>query len=165
MRSKCRCSCVLQFTRWRTVCCVLHRPMSQVIHRLEWYLFLFMLAFHIYFYWKKSKIHQTKLAYINSFNNFIILKHTKFVANVLVPYRNNLLTYIKTTIVSSYISTTIIVCLFNVWEYKHIPSTFIQCMNIIFISSTSDIYFLMSTLKKIYIKSHIKIHVCFLKVT
>ena len=36
MRSKCRCSCVLQFTRWRTVCCVLHRPMSQVIHRLEW---------------------------------------------------------------------------------------------------------------------------------
>ena len=39
MRSKCRCSCVLQFTRWRTVCCVLHRPMSQVILRLECLLF------------------------------------------------------------------------------------------------------------------------------
>ena len=32
MRSKCRCSCVLQFTRRRAVSCVLHRPTSQVIH-------------------------------------------------------------------------------------------------------------------------------------
>ena len=32
MRSKCRCSCVLQFTFRRAVSCVLHRPLSQVIH-------------------------------------------------------------------------------------------------------------------------------------
>ena len=32
MRSKCRCSCVLQFTFRRAVSCVLHRPSSQVIH-------------------------------------------------------------------------------------------------------------------------------------
>ena len=32
MRSKCRCSCVLQFTFRRAVSCVLHRPPSQVIH-------------------------------------------------------------------------------------------------------------------------------------
>jgi len=31
MRSTCRWSCVLQFTRRRAVCCGLHRPMSQVI--------------------------------------------------------------------------------------------------------------------------------------
>merc|ERR1719491_678971 len=31
MRSKCRCSYVLQFTFRRAVCCVLHRPPSQVI--------------------------------------------------------------------------------------------------------------------------------------
>lgn len=33
VRSKCRCSCVLQFTRRRAVCSALHRPTSQVIHR------------------------------------------------------------------------------------------------------------------------------------
>ena len=33
VRSKRRCSCVLQFTRRRAFCCVLHRPTSQVIHR------------------------------------------------------------------------------------------------------------------------------------
>jgi hypothetical protein len=32
MRSKCRCSYVLQFTFRHAVCCVLHRPPSQVIH-------------------------------------------------------------------------------------------------------------------------------------
>ena len=32
VRSKCRCSCVLQFTFRRAVGCVLHRPPSQVIH-------------------------------------------------------------------------------------------------------------------------------------
>ena len=32
MRSKCRCSCVLQFTFRHAVNCVLHRPPSQVIH-------------------------------------------------------------------------------------------------------------------------------------
>ena len=32
MRSKCRCSYVLQFTFRRAVSCVLHRPPSQVIH-------------------------------------------------------------------------------------------------------------------------------------
>ena len=35
MRSKCRCSCVLQFTLRRAVSCVLHRPSSQVIHCIE----------------------------------------------------------------------------------------------------------------------------------
>jgi hypothetical protein len=33
VRSKRRCSCVLQFTRRRAFCCVLHRPTSLVIHR------------------------------------------------------------------------------------------------------------------------------------
>ena len=32
MRSKCRCSCVLQFTRHHGVSSVLHRPPSQMIH-------------------------------------------------------------------------------------------------------------------------------------
>ena len=32
VRSKCRCSCVLQFTFRHAVSCVLHRPPSQVIH-------------------------------------------------------------------------------------------------------------------------------------
>src|SRR5271156_1450095 len=32
MRSKRRCSCVLQFTRLHAVSCVLHRPTSRVIH-------------------------------------------------------------------------------------------------------------------------------------
>lgn len=35
MRSKYRCSCVLQFTRFHTVSCVLHRSMSRVIPRIE----------------------------------------------------------------------------------------------------------------------------------
>jgi hypothetical protein len=34
MRSKCQCSCVLQFTCQHAVCCVLHRPTNQVIPRL-----------------------------------------------------------------------------------------------------------------------------------
>ena len=33
VRSKCQCSCVLQFTGCRAFCCVLHRPTSQVIHQ------------------------------------------------------------------------------------------------------------------------------------
>jgi hypothetical protein len=33
VRSNCRCSCVLQFTRQRAFSCVFHRPTSQVIHR------------------------------------------------------------------------------------------------------------------------------------
>lgn len=33
VRSKCRCSCVLQFTSRRAISCVLHRPTSRVIHR------------------------------------------------------------------------------------------------------------------------------------
>ena len=32
VRSKCQCSCVLQFTVCHAFCCVLHRPTSQVIH-------------------------------------------------------------------------------------------------------------------------------------
>ena len=41
MRSKCRCSCVLQFTFRRAVRCVLHRPPSQVIHCIVLSLSLF----------------------------------------------------------------------------------------------------------------------------
>jgi hypothetical protein len=42
MRSKCRCSCVLQFTFRRAVSCVLHRPPSQVIHCTVLFLFKFV---------------------------------------------------------------------------------------------------------------------------
>jgi hypothetical protein len=38
VRSKCRCSCVLQFTCRRAFCGVLHRPTCQVIHRSGLYL-------------------------------------------------------------------------------------------------------------------------------
>ena len=38
MRSKCRCSCVLQFTRHLRVSSVLHRPLSQMIHCIVLYL-------------------------------------------------------------------------------------------------------------------------------
>ena len=38
MRSKCRCSCVLQFTRHLGVSSVLHRPLSQMIHCIVLYL-------------------------------------------------------------------------------------------------------------------------------
>ena len=38
MRSKCRCSCVLQFTRHLGVSSVLHRPLSQIIHCIVLYL-------------------------------------------------------------------------------------------------------------------------------
>ena len=37
MRSKCRCSCVLQFTRHLGVSSVLHRPPSQMIHCIVLY--------------------------------------------------------------------------------------------------------------------------------
>ena len=40
MRSKCRCSCVLQFTFRHAVGCVLHRPPSQVIHCTVLFLWL-----------------------------------------------------------------------------------------------------------------------------
>lgn len=38
MRSKCRCSCVLQFTLRHGVSSVLHRPPSQMIHCIVLYL-------------------------------------------------------------------------------------------------------------------------------
>ena len=38
MRSKCQCSCVLQFTRHLRVSSVLHRPLSQMIHCIVLYL-------------------------------------------------------------------------------------------------------------------------------
>ena len=38
MHSKCRCSCVLQFTRHHRVSSVLHRPQSQMIHCIVLYL-------------------------------------------------------------------------------------------------------------------------------
>ena len=44
MRSKCRCSCVLQFTFRRAVGCVLHRPPSQVIHCKVLFFFRFVPA-------------------------------------------------------------------------------------------------------------------------
>lgn len=44
MRSKCRCSYVLQFTFRRAASCVLHRPPSQVIHCTVWYFSLFNTA-------------------------------------------------------------------------------------------------------------------------
>ena len=37
MRSKCRCSCVLQFTLCHAFSCVLHRPPSQLIHCIALY--------------------------------------------------------------------------------------------------------------------------------
>lgn len=37
MRSKCRCSCVLQFTLCHAFSCVLHRPPSQLIHCIVLY--------------------------------------------------------------------------------------------------------------------------------
>lgn len=40
LRSKRRCSCVLQFTRLHAVSCVLHRPTSRVIHHSR-FLFIF----------------------------------------------------------------------------------------------------------------------------
>jgi hypothetical protein len=48
LRSKRRCSCVLQFTRLHAVSCVLHRPTSRVIHhsRLFFYNFLFLMILH-----------------------------------------------------------------------------------------------------------------------
>ena len=52
MRSKCRCSCVLQFTFRRAVSCVLHRPPSQVIHCTVLYLKQFISRGN-----KQQKIH------------------------------------------------------------------------------------------------------------
>jgi hypothetical protein len=59
MRSKRRCSCVLQFTRLRAVSCVLHRPTSRVIHhtRLIFYqqfFILFVCSSFIKFFWLSS---------------------------------------------------------------------------------------------------------------
>lgn len=45
MRSKRRCSCVLQFTRLHAVSCVLHRPTSRVIHHSR---LIFYLSFYIF---------------------------------------------------------------------------------------------------------------------
>lgn len=48
MRSKRRCSCVLQFTRLHAVSCVLHRPTSRVIHhsRLIFYTIFLQQLYH-----------------------------------------------------------------------------------------------------------------------
>ena len=51
MRSKRRCSCVLQFTRLHAVSCVLHRPTSRVIHHsrlifLHFFCLYTLLHFH-----------------------------------------------------------------------------------------------------------------------
>lgn len=45
VRSKCRCSCVLQFTLRRAVSCVLHRPPSQVIRCIVLCVFSFVSPF------------------------------------------------------------------------------------------------------------------------
>ena len=55
VRSKCRCSCVLQFTFRRAVSCVLHRPPSQVIHCIVLYFVLFALQSKA-FSFKKQQI-------------------------------------------------------------------------------------------------------------
>jgi len=56
LRSKRRCSCVLQFTRLRAVSCVLHRPTSRVIHhsRLMFFIFLscYVTTFTIFAWFK-----------------------------------------------------------------------------------------------------------------
>ena len=46
MRSKCRCSCVLQFTFCHAFSSVLHRPPSQLIH---------CIALFLLFRWKRKK--------------------------------------------------------------------------------------------------------------
>ena len=56
MRSKCRCSYVLQFTFRHAVSCVLHRPPSQVIHCTV----LFSTWFFSYERKRKSKSFSTK---------------------------------------------------------------------------------------------------------
>ena len=48
MRSKCRCSCVLQFTLRHAAICVLHRPPSQVIHCIVFF-------FSFFFFTKKFR--------------------------------------------------------------------------------------------------------------
>ena len=60
MRSKCRCSYVLQFTFRRAVSCVLHRPPSQVIHCIV--LFFNVLHFSV----QHAKIQQNRLVQIPS---------------------------------------------------------------------------------------------------
>lgn len=60
MRSKRRCSCVLQFTRLHAVSCVLHRPTSRVIHHTRLIFFyqqffiLFVCSVFIWFFWLSS---------------------------------------------------------------------------------------------------------------
>ena len=49
MRSKRRCSCVLQFTRLHAVSCVLHRPTSQVIHHSRLIFSSFFVCLYIFF--------------------------------------------------------------------------------------------------------------------
>lgn len=71
MRSNCRCSCVLQFTRLHAVSCVLHRPTSRVIHhsRFLFRLFVFRLLLvfqnfcllHVCVYCLVTKFFQTVL--------------------------------------------------------------------------------------------------------
>jgi hypothetical protein len=43
LRSKRRCSCVLQFTRLHAVSCVLHRPTSRVIHHSRLFFYNFFI--------------------------------------------------------------------------------------------------------------------------
>ena len=49
MRSKRRCSCVLQFTRLHAVSCVLHRPTSRVIHHTRLIFYQQFLYFFVCF--------------------------------------------------------------------------------------------------------------------
>ena len=59
MRSKRRCSCVLQFTRLHAVSCVLHRPTSRVIHHSRLIFFSFCYSISIYTFWN-FKLHFPK---------------------------------------------------------------------------------------------------------
>lgn len=60
VRSKCRCSCVLQFTFRRAVSCVLHRPPSQVIHCIVLFLSKFCSELQV------IKINSTRVFHIPS---------------------------------------------------------------------------------------------------
>lgn len=55
LRSKRRCSCVLQFTRLRAVSCVLHRPTSRVIHHSR------LIFLHLFYYSEFTILYVYKL--------------------------------------------------------------------------------------------------------
>lgn len=66
LRSKRRCSCVLQFTRLHAVSCVLHRPTSRVIHHsrlIFLFIFLFKCFYTLTFFCLRSLKHYSNTIY------------------------------------------------------------------------------------------------------